>query len=173
MGGQFRGGLGGHGQQPPPANWPGRPVVRPSVPGQRNRNEPIDVADFYQRAETARERGHIPVALRLFHRIAELYERVDEDPSVVTPELAWALRRSAELMDRDGDRGVAAERYFAAGDVFSRLAEALDAKGYQEHAAQAYLEAKDARNRGHLAQEAARAARLQAEILAQRRGGLH
>jgi hypothetical protein len=105
--------------RPPPANLPGRPRVRPSTPfGQHEASDhpagkQLDVAALYQRGEAARTRGDRTTALRCFERIAALYAHLDNDPDVLSGQLAWALHRSGELMDTDGSRGPAAERYFA------------------------------------------------------------
>jgi hypothetical protein len=162
--------------RPAPANWPGRPRVRPSTPfGQQqvsdhHAGERLDVAALYQRGEAARAHGDRTTALRCFERISALYGRLNDDPSLLTAQLAWALHRSGELMDTDGSRGPAAERYFAAAEVFERLAAALSTKGNNKLADTAQAAAHDARRRGTGAQAASNRAQERARTLAQQRG---
>jgi hypothetical protein len=162
--------------RPAPANWPGRPRVRPSMPfGQQQvsdhpAGEQLDVAALYQRGEAARAHGDRTTALRCFERISALYAYLDDDPDVLSGQLAWALHRSGELMDTDGSRGPAAERYFAAAEVFERLAAALSTKGNKELADTAQAAAHNAQRRGTAAQAASNKAQERARALGQQRG---
>jgi hypothetical protein len=150
--------------------------VRPSTPfGQRQprdhaTGEQPDIAALYQRGEAARERGDHTTAVRCFERIAASYAHLDDDPRLLSGELAWALHRSGELMDIDGSRGPAAERYFAAAEVFERMADSLRAKGSRDLAGAAQVAAHDARRRGGAAQAASSKAQDRARELGRQRG---
>jgi hypothetical protein len=150
--------------------------VRPSSPfgqrrpGDHSTGEQLDVTALYRRGEAARERGDHTTAVRSFERIAALYAHLDDNPELLTGELAWALYRSGELMDIDGSRGPAAERYLAAAEVFERMAASLRAKGSKDLAGAALAAAKDARRRGGAAQAASGKAEERARELGRQRG---
>jgi hypothetical protein len=72
--------------------------------------------------------------LQHFEQVGALYAELDQDPTLLSPRLALALREAAKQKDKSASRGDAADQYYAAADAFDRLAEIASLAGEKKKA---------------------------------------
>lgn len=163
--------------------WNGNPLVGPSVPRETYHPaspvpasspalpaNPLETLErIYQDAEAARKRDDRILALRLFEQIIAANE--DTEPPPV--HVALALHRSAEMMDKDGSRQQAADRFRRAASAWDALEERFRSTGHLDRVRQAAAQADRARTGADAAEKRADEVRTRAHSLRVREGALH
>ncbi|WP_159829321.1 hypothetical protein [Arthrobacter sp. 9AX] len=107
------------------------------------------------------------MAVRLYEMVAAPY-LTSRDTSLLTPELAVALARTAELAEQDGSYRFAAERFNEASRVFTAIAATAARQGNQKASKMAEAEADETQQRAkRAASEQSRLQEKQDRMLAQ------